>query len=106
MLILIPVNCNDEEEAQITLLQDVKKWALLDFKEGRVHKTTFFDTFEEIDDWIEVVIIKNQSEYVWNFEEQNIAVLVAPIQRYIEDIMEAFIFKELHDFNISGVNKS
>ena len=48
MLILIPVDCNDIEEAQITLLKDVKKWALLDFSEGKVHKTTFFDTFEEI----------------------------------------------------------
>jgi hypothetical protein len=106
MLILIPVDSDNKDEAQITLLNNVKKWALLDFGDGKVKQTTFYDTFEEIDDFIEVVIVKDQSEYVWTFEERNIAVLVAPMQTYIDDIMEAFIFKELHDFNISGVNKA
>jgi hypothetical protein len=32
--------------------------------------------------------------------EKNIAILVAPMQKYFEDIVEAYIFKELYDINI------
>ncbi|MBT3280842.1 MAG: hypothetical protein HOF69_05445 [Campylobacteraceae bacterium] len=105
MLILIPVDCNDEEEAKISAIDSAKSWVLLDFDEGRVHNTSFYNTHEEIDDFIDVLIVKDTSEHVWNFEEQGIAILIAPMQRYIEDIMEAFIFKELHDYS-NSVNKA
>jgi hypothetical protein len=49
-----------------------------------------------------VVIVKNHDEYVWPFMEEGIAVLIAPMQIYIEDVMEAFLFKELHDLNIGN----
>ncbi|MEA3498709.1 MAG: hypothetical protein U9R16_06605 [Campylobacterota bacterium] len=100
MNILIPVDSNEDvDEAQITLLDEAKYWLLQDFSEGRVHKSEFFATKEEITDWIDVVIIKNNAEYVWPFMEQGTAVLVAPMQLYVEDIMEAFLFKELHELN-------
>ncbi len=101
MLILIPVDDTDYEEAKITLLDDVKHWILIDFEEGRVKGHDFFKTREEITQWIDVVVVKNQQEYVWPFMEANIAVLVAPLQLYVEDIIEAFLFKELHDMNVN-----
>ena len=101
MKILIPVDDKDFEEAKITSLDDVKHWILIDLIEGEVKEYNFFPTYEEIDVWIDVVIVKNQQEYVWPFMEKNIAVLVAPLQRYVEDIIEAFLFKELHDMNIN-----
>ena len=101
MKILIPVDDTDFEEAKITLLDDVKHWILIDLEEGRVQKYDFFKTREEIEDWIDVVVVKNQQEYVWPFMESNIAVLVAPLQKYVEDIIEAFLFKELHDMNVN-----
>ncbi len=100
MNILIPVNDSDLEEAQISLLDDVKYWLLLELDKGKVIKTDFYQTREEITDWIDVVVIKNDKEHVWPFMEENIAVLVAPTQRYVDDIVEAFLFKELHDLNI------
>lgn len=101
MNILIPVDDSDYEEAKITLIDDVKYWLLVDFHEGKVVKHDFYQTREEITDWIDVVIVKNDKEYVWPFMEENIAVLVAPLQRYVEDVMEAFLFKELHDLNVN-----
>ncbi len=101
MKILIPVDENEIEEAQITLLDDVKYWTLVELVEGRVTKTEFYQNRDEISDWVDVVIVKNQKEYVWPFMEQNIAVLVAPLQRAVDDIIEAFLFKELHDMNVS-----
>jgi predicted Fe-Mo cluster-binding NifX family protein len=100
MNILIPVNDSDIEEAQITLLDEVKYWLLLELDKGKIKKSDFYQSREEITDWIDVVVVKNDKEYVWPFMEENIAVLVAPMQRYVDDIVEAFLFKELHDLNI------
>jgi predicted Fe-Mo cluster-binding NifX family protein len=105
MKILIPVDENDFEESSITLLDEVKYWLLVEFEEGKVIKNDFFETREEIKDWIDVVIVKSNKEYVWPFMEENMAVLVAPFQSSVEDVMEAFLFKELHDYNEVGVNK-
>ncbi|MCK5110735.1 MAG: hypothetical protein KAQ94_04365 [Arcobacteraceae bacterium] len=101
MQILIPVDDIDFEEAKITLLDDVKHWILINLEEGRVLEYNFYKTREEITQWIDVVIVKNDKEYVWPFMEENIAVLVAPLQRSVEDIVEAFLFKELHDLNVN-----
>ncbi len=101
MNILIPVDNCDIEEAKLTLLDDVQYWLLLDFNEGKVKSSDFYQTQEEITDWIDVVIVQNKNEYVWPFMEKNIAVLMAPMQRYVDDIVEAFLFKELHDFNVN-----
>ena len=101
MTILIPVDENDFEEASITLLDDVKYWLLIEFVEGRVVKSEFFNTRGEIKSWVDVVVVKNKEEYVWPFMEDNIAVLMAPFQNAVEDIVEAYLFKELHDFNVN-----
>jgi len=101
MNILIPVDDSDIDEAQITLLDDVKYWLLIEFNEGKMIKSEFYQTKEEVSDWIDIIIVKNQQEYVWPFMEEGIAILVAPMQSYVEDIMEAYLFKELHDMNLN-----
>ena len=100
MNILIPVDDSDIEEANITLLDDVKYWLLMELDKGKIVKSDFYQQREEITDWVDVVVVKNDKEHVWPFMEENIAVLVAPIQRSVDDIVEAFLFKELHDLNI------
>ena len=97
---LIPVDDSDIEEAKISLLEEVKYWLLIDLHEGKVKKSDFYQTRDEISDWVDVVVVQNDKEYVWPFMEENIAVLVAPIQRYVDDIVEAFLFKELHDMSV------
>ena len=99
MNILIPVDDCDFEEASITLLDDRKYWLLVEVTEGKVVKYEFYQTKEEINDWIDIVVVKNQNEYAWPFMEENIAVLMAPFQNSVEDIIEAYLFKELHDYN-------
>lgn len=97
MNILLPMDCDDVQEAQLVSLNDVKKWALINLEEGQVVEINHFDTREEIDEWIDCVVVINNSEYVWPFMEEQIMVLVAPFQRSIDDIVEAFLFKELHE---------
>jgi len=99
MNILIPVDNTKFENAQITLLDDVKYWLLINHNLGKVIDFKFYTKKEDISDIIDIVVIQNDQEYVWPFIEENIAILVAPIQRYVEDIIEAYLFKELHDLN-------
>lgn len=66
---------------------------------GKPSNEKFYETWQEIDN-VEIVILKSQTENVWQFMEQNIAVLVTSTQMYFEDIVEGYIFKELYDLNI------
>ena len=70
---------------------------MLNAEEGQIVEINFYDTKEEIDAWIEVVVVTGDFEPVQEFMEQQIMVLVAHTQRTIDDVFEAFLFKELHD---------
>jgi len=97
MKILLPMDSDDTQEGKLVAINDAKKWALLDIEEGQVVEINYFDSKEEINDWIEAVVVVGDYEPVMEFIEQQIMVLVAHTQRYIDDIVEAFLFKELHD---------
>jgi len=99
MNLLIPVDDSDIEEAQIVSIDDVSYWLLLELTEGKIIKSEFYQSREEISDWVDVIIVNSQKEYVWPFMEEGIAVLVAPLQKSIDDIVEAYLFKELHEIN-------
>lgn len=99
MNILIPVDDSDFEQAKISSFDDVNYWLLINLTEGKVISSQFYQSKDEISDFVDVVIVKNQEEYVWPFMEEGIAVLVAPTQKYLEDIIEAYLFKELHEIN-------
>ena len=99
MKILIPVNGDDFENTSICPQNEVKKWLLIEVLEGEIKNHNFFATIEEISDWYDCVIVQNQNEYVWNFMEQGIGVLVVTTQQNVEEIVEAFLFKELHEIN-------
>lgn len=100
MLILIPMNSNKRHEALITTLDQTQDWALIELDEGEIKDIRFFKRRDEIDEWIDCVVVENDQEYVWPFMEENITVLVAPSQKSIDEIVEAFLFKELHDLNV------
>lgn len=100
MLILLPMDGKDEEESKLTPIFEAKAWALLTADEGRIQKIEFFDTREEIEEWVEVLVVVNDYEPVMNFIEEQIMVLVAHTQRSIEDVFEAFLFKELMDMPV------
>ncbi|XPV68440.1 MAG: hypothetical protein ACNI25_14195 [Halarcobacter sp.] len=100
MNLLIPVDCNKRHEALITTLDTTKYWVFIELEEGQIVECKFYKNREDIEAWIETVVVINDQEYIWQFQEEGIAVLVAPTQRSIDEIVEAFLFKELHDLNI------
>jgi len=98
MLLLLPMDTDEIQEATLVPIAEAKKWALLTVEEGQVVEYKHYDTYEEIEEWVEYVIVANDKEYVWPFMEKQIMVLVAYRQRSVDDIVEAFLFKELMDF--------
>lgn len=100
MNILLPLDSDIEDEAKLTKLNDALFWGLMVMEEGRMQSLNICKTQEDIKDGVDCIIVQNETEYVWPYMEQNIAVLIAPTQRYIEDIVEAYIFKELYDMSI------
>jgi len=97
MFILLPMDLEDSEEAKLVKLEDVKVWTQLQIEEGRVVKTSYASQKDGFENFSECIVVVDDSEYVWPFMELSMMVLVAHTQRYIDDIVEAYIFKELHD---------
>lgn len=97
MRILLPMDSKNVDEAKLTKLEDVKIWTQLLVEDGQVKETLHNESWEDFDNLSEAVIVSNPEEYVWPFMEYNMMVLVAHTQRTIDDIVEAYLFKELHD---------
>ncbi|MCK9473945.1 hypothetical protein [Sulfurimonas sp.] len=97
MYILIPLNSEDVQDASITKLSDVKIWAQVLLEEGQVREINLNIDKDLFENFSEVLIVMDDNEYVWPFIELGMMVLVAHTQRSIDDIMEAFLFKELNE---------
>lgn len=100
MKILLPMDSDDTQEGQLVSINDAKKWALIDLEAGQVVEISYFDTKEDVNEWLDAVVVVGDYEPVMEFIEQQTMVLVAHTQRYIDDIVEAFLFKELHDLAV------
>jgi len=97
MNILLPVDSCDATKASLTKIDDATYWVQLTVEEGKVLKTDFNTDRSCFEEFSDAVIVMDDGEYVWPFMEQNMMVLVAHTQRSIDDIVEAFLFKELNE---------
>ena len=64
MLLLLPMDSDKIQEASLVPIAEVKKWALLTVEEGQVVEYAHYDTHEEIEAWIDIVVVANDKEYV------------------------------------------
>lgn len=97
MLLLLPVDSKNKDKARLTKVFEAKTWAQVDVKEGCINKVEFCDTFDGFEQISEAVILENDGENPMMFMDYNMMPLVAHTQRTIEDIVEAYLFRELHD---------
>jgi predicted Fe-Mo cluster-binding NifX family protein len=100
MLIWIPVDSNNEKAAKVVKLFDVKQWALIDFDAGEVKSTRFFDKREEFTEWVDFVILENKFEAYMEFMNEGMMVLCIRQEETIDEIMEAYKFKELDEVGL------
>jgi predicted Fe-Mo cluster-binding NifX family protein len=97
MILLIPMNGDDTQESELTGILSASFWATVEVEEGRVIEINFYADRSQIDVMCDAVIVANNYEPVMEFLDQQMMVLVAHTQRTIDDIVEAYLFRELHD---------
>lgn len=97
MYILLPMDSDNVQEASLTKIEDAKIWAQLLIEEGELVEVNHNIDNNAFENLSECAVVINDNEYVWPFMEKNMMVLVAHTARSIDDIVEAYIFKELHD---------
>ena len=97
MYVLVPMDSEELEEARLTKIDDVKVWAQLLIEEGALVEVNHNLDKDAFKNFSEAAVVINDNEYVWPFMEKSMMVLVAHTQRSIDDIVEAYLFKELHD---------
>ncbi len=97
MLLLLPMNGDDIEESELVGILSATYWATVEVEEGKVVEINFYKDRSEIEGWLDAVIVTGNYEPVMEFIDQQMMVLVAHTQRTIDDIVEAYLFRELHD---------
>lgn len=100
MLIWIPVDTQNREDAKISKVMDAKAWALVEFDAGEVKSTTFYDTREEFMDWVDFIIMKDKYESFMDFMNEGMMVLCTRNEESLDEVMEAFVFKELDEVGV------
>lgn len=97
MYILLPMDSEDVQEATLTKIEDSKIWAQILIEDGELVEVNHNLDKDAFENFSECVVVINDNEYIWPFMEKAMMVLVAHTQRSIDDIVEAYLFKELHD---------
>jgi len=93
MILLIPI----DEEKNLCSVKANSSWAVVTFDEGKTQNIDFYNNKEDIKEYIDYVIVQNQNECVDDFLDEGFGILVAPMQKSIDDIIEAYMFRELHE---------
>ena len=97
MNILVPMDCEEVQEAVITPVFEVKVWAMLVVEAGELVEVIHEKNREDFKIWAEAVVVCSDHEPAGQFIDEQIMVLVAHTQKDIDSIVEAFLFKELHE---------
>ncbi len=100
MVLLLPMNGDDGDESQLVGILSATHWATIEIDEGRLIDTHFYSDRTGIEGWLDAVVVTNNYEPIMEFIDNQMMVLVAPTQRTIEDIVEAYLFRELHDLSL------
>ena len=97
MLVLVPMDSTDVQEANITEVFKAKTWAQLRIEEGELVEVLHNDVFDGFENWSEAAVVSKDTEPVMDFMNMSMIVLVAHTQKTIDEIVEAYLFRELHD---------
>jgi hypothetical protein len=94
------MNGDDPQESELVGILEAAYWATVEIEEGRVIEINFYQDRTQIDAMLDAVIVKSNYEPVMEFIDSQMMVLVAHTQRTIDDIVEAYLFRELHDLSL------
>ena len=98
MYVLLPMDTDEVQEAKLVRALEAKVWAQLLIEEGQVVEIVHCDRYDGFENFSEAVVLMDETENPMPFMELSMMALIAPMQRSIDDIVEAYLFRELHDF--------
>jgi len=98
MYVLIPMDSDEVQEAKLTKALEAKVWAQVQIEEGEVVEIFHNETYDGFENFSEAVVLIDAGENTMPFIELSMMPLIAPMQRTIDEIVEAYLFRELHDF--------
>ena len=70
---------------------------MVEFDEGVVKSVEFYNNREEFTDWVDFIILKDKYESYIDYMNEGMMVLCVREEETIDEIMEAFKFKELDE---------
>ena len=100
MLIWIPVESNQEMFSKVVKVIDAKEWALIDFDDGKVQSIVFHAKREDYTEWVDFIILENKFESYIDYMNEGMMVLCVREEETIEEIIEAYKFKELDEVGL------
>jgi len=100
MFIWICVESKDAKSAKITEVVNAKYWALVELDGGNIVSVNFYDKREDYKEFVDFIVLKNKFESYMEFMEEGMMVLCIREEESIEEIIEAFKFKELDEVGL------
>lgn len=92
------MDTDEAQEATLTRVLEAKVWAQLLIEHGEVVEILHSDKYDGFENFSEAVVLVDETENPMPFMELSMMALIAPMQRSVDDIVEAYLFRELHDF--------
>ncbi len=97
MLIWVPVESRDAKESKISKVMEAEAWALVNFDAGVIKSIEFYDRQDDFEDFADFIVLENKFENFMEYMNEGLVVLSVRDERTIDEIIEAFKFKELDE---------
>jgi len=95
MIVVIPVDKDDIDEAKIVSIDNAKTFAFIDTQNGKIKDYQFRDSYEN--EMFDYIIVNSRDENLEEIFDLGARALLAKANMSIEEIVEALMFAELDE---------
>ena len=95
MTILIPTDSDKRHECVISSTEENNAWAYIVLEEGQISLCEFYESRQDIIEWIDFVVVLNIEENFWKYCHHNVKVLAVNNEKSIDEIVESFLLDKL-----------
>jgi hypothetical protein len=86
-----------DSDKNLCKIDSIENWLVVLLDGGETKEIKTYKKKDDINEFIDYVILSSKNEDINEFLEEGISVLLAPFQKSIEDVIEAYMFRELHE---------
>ncbi len=92
MNIAIPLDNN----SQLCKIERLSFWELCKLENGSLKESKRYENIKDMDEIPDFIVVSDKNDDIEDFLDEGIDILIAPFQKSVEDIVEAYIFRELY----------